>query len=91
MGGLSSQNQYGFHVRIQSINKVIGGLQNDKRIIATIWHRPYSSYLTFAFANWNIAWAAHVNTVMRVTFVWFYVAICCIAAFAYLEIKERQE
>lgn len=29
-GWLSSQNQYGFHVRIQSTNKVIGGLQNDE-------------------------------------------------------------
>ena len=49
------------------------------------------SYLTFAFVNWNMAWAAHVNTVMRVIFVWFYVAICWIVTFAYLEIKDRQE
>lgn len=49
------------------------------------------SYLIFAFANWNMAWAAHVNTVMRVTFVCFYVAMCCIAAFAYLEVKDRLE
>ena len=28
--GLSNQNQYGFHVRIQSINKLILGLNDDE-------------------------------------------------------------
>lgn len=46
-------------------------------------------YLAFAFVNWDIAWVAHVDAVMRVTFVLFYVAICCIAAFAYLESKDK--
>lgn len=46
-------------------------------------------YLAFAFANWDMAWVAHVDAVMRVTFVLFYVAICCMAAFAYLESKDK--
>lgn len=47
------------------------------------------SYLMFAFVNWDIVWVVHVDAVMRVTFMLFYVAICCIAAFAYLESKEK--
>lgn len=47
------------------------------------------SYLVFAFVNWDIVWVVHVDAVMRVTFVLFYVAICCIAAFAYLESKDK--
>lgn len=46
-------------------------------------------YLAFAFTHWDIAWAAHVDVVMRVTFLLVYVAICCIAVFAYLESKEK--
>lgn len=46
-------------------------------------------YMAFAFANWDIAWVAHVDAVMRVTFVLFYVTICCMAAFAYLESKDK--
>lgn len=46
-------------------------------------------YLLIAYFNWDIAWVAHVDAVMRVTFVLFYVAICCIAAFAYLESKDK--
>ena len=46
-------------------------------------------YLVFAFVNLDIAWVAHVDAVMRVTFVLFYVAICCIAFFAYLENKDK--
>ena len=46
-------------------------------------------YIVFAFVNWDIAWVAHVDAVMRVTFVLFYVAICCMAAFAYLESKDK--
>lgn len=45
--------------------------------------------MAFAFANWDIAWVAHVDAVMRVTFVLFYVTICCMAAFAYLESKDK--
>lgn len=47
------------------------------------------SYLIFAFVNWDIVWVVHVDAVMRVTFVLFYVAICCIAVFAYLESKDK--
>ena len=50
-----------------------------------------ANYLVFAFVNWDIAWVASVDAVMRVTFVLFYVAICCIAAFAYLESKEKSK
>lgn len=46
-------------------------------------------YIVFAFVNWDIAWVAHVDAVMRVTFVLFYVAICCMVAFAYLESKDK--
>jgi hypothetical protein len=46
-------------------------------------------YMLFAFVNWDIVWVVHVDAVMRVTFMLFYVAICCIAAFAYLESKEK--
>ena len=46
-------------------------------------------YLTFAFVNWDIVWVKHVDAVMRVTFVLFYVTICCMAAFAYLESKDK--
>ena len=46
-------------------------------------------YLAFAFVNWDIVWVTSVDAVMRVTFVLFYVAICCIAAFAYLESKDK--
>ena len=48
-----------------------------------------ANYLAFAFAHWDISWAAHVDTVMRVTFLIVYVAICSIAAFAYLESKDK--
>lgn len=47
------------------------------------------SYLIFAFVNLDIVWVVHVDAVMRVTFVLFYVAICCIAAFTYLESKDK--
>lgn len=47
------------------------------------------SYLVFAFVNWDIVWVVHVDAVMRVTFVLFYVVICCIAVFAYLENKDK--
>lgn len=47
------------------------------------------SYLIFAFVNWDIVWVTSVDAVMRVTFVLFYVAICCIAVFAYLENKDK--
>lgn len=47
------------------------------------------SYLMFAFVNWDIVWVAHVDAVMRVTFVLLYVAICCIAVCAYLESKDK--
>ena len=46
-------------------------------------------YLAFAFVNWDIVWVTSVDAVMRVTFVLLYVAICCIAAFAYLESKDK--
>lgn len=46
-------------------------------------------YLAFAFVNWDVAWVVHVDAVMRVTFMLFYVAICCIAVFAYLESKDK--
>lgn len=46
-------------------------------------------YMVFAFVNWDIVWVKHVDAVMRVTFVLFYVAICCMAAFAYLESKDK--
>lgn len=49
------------------------------------------SYLVFAFVNWDIVWVTSVDAVMRVTFVLFYVAICCIAAFAYLESKDKSK
>lgn len=48
-------------------------------------------YLAFAFVNWDIVWVTSVDAVMRVTFVLFYVAICCIAAFAYLESKDKSK
>ena len=48
-------------------------------------------YLVFAFVNWDIVWVTHVDAVMRVTFVLFYTAICCIAAFAYLESKDKSK
>lgn len=46
-------------------------------------------YLAFTFVHWDIVWVTHVDAVMRVTFVLFYVAICCIAVFAYLESKDK--
>lgn len=46
-------------------------------------------YLAFAFVNWDIVWVAHVDAVVRVTFVLFYVAICCMVTFVYLESKEK--
>ena len=49
------------------------------------------SYLAFAFVNWDIVWVAHVDAVMRVTFVLFYVAICCIAICVYLESKGKSK
>ena len=48
------------------------------------------SYLAFAFVCWDIVWVTSVDAVMRVTFVLFYVAICCIAVFAYLESKDKR-
>lgn len=48
-------------------------------------------YLAFAFVNWDIVWVTSVDAVIRVTFVLFYVAICCIAAFAYLESKDKSK
>lgn len=48
-------------------------------------------YMAFAFVNWDIVWVAHVDAVMRVTFVWFYVAICCMIAFIYLEIRDESK
>ena len=48
------------------------------------------SYLAFAFVYWDIAWVSHVDTIMRVTFVWFYVALCVIVSFFYVEYKDKQ-
>ena len=46
-------------------------------------------YLAFAFVNWDIAWVAHVDAVMRVTYLLVSVAIWCIAICAYLESKDK--
>lgn len=46
-------------------------------------------YLAFAFAYWDIAWAAHVDTVMRASFMMIFVAICLVCVPIYLEIKDK--
>lgn len=48
-------------------------------------------YLAFAFVNLDIAWATSGDAVMRVIFLLVYVTICRIAAFAYLESKEKSK
>lgn len=46
-------------------------------------------YLAFAFANWDISWAAHVDTVMRASFMTLYVFLCLICIPIYFEIKNK--
>lgn len=46
-------------------------------------------YLAFAFAHWDIAWAAHVDVVMRASFMMIYVFLCLICIPIYFEIKDK--
>lgn len=46
-------------------------------------------YMAYAFVSWDIVWAAHTDTVMRVTFVWLYVILCVIISFFYEEYKDK--
>lgn len=47
------------------------------------------NYLAFAFAHWDIAWAAHVDTVMRASFVFVFVILCLVCIPIYFEIKDK--
>ena len=74
---------------MRSINKVIGGCEMIKVLFKLCVIFFIVLYIVFAFVNWDIVWVAHVDAVVRVTFVLFYVAICCMVTFVYLESKEK--
>lgn len=46
-------------------------------------------YLAFAFVCWDIVWVAHVDTIIRASFMMIYVAICLICIPIYFECKDK--
>nr|DAS78590.1 MAG TPA: hypothetical protein [Caudoviricetes sp.] len=44
-------------------------------------------YLVFAFANWDIAWVAHVSSIVRCFFILLFVAFFLMFSAVYLESK----
>lgn len=46
-------------------------------------------YLVFAFANWDIAWAAHVDVIARWVFVFLFVAFVLMFSVVCLETKDK--
>ena len=46
-------------------------------------------YLVFAFANWDIAWAAHVDVIARCLFIFLFVAFVLMFSAVYLESKDK--
>lgn len=48
-----------------------------------------ASYLAYSFAYWDMAWAVHVDVVVRVTFVLLFAALCLVTAPIYLECKDK--
>lgn len=47
-----------------------------------------ASYLAFAFANWDIAWVAHVDVIARWFFILLFVAFFLMFSAVYLEGKD---
>lgn len=45
-------------------------------------------YMAFAFVNWDIAWAAHVDVIARWFFILLFVAFILMFSAVYLETKE---
>lgn len=46
-------------------------------------------YLVFAFANWDIAWVAHVNAIARLLFILLFVAFFLMFSAVYLKGKDK--
>ena len=45
-------------------------------------------YLVFAFANWDIAWVAHVDVIARWLFILLFAAFCLMFSAVYLDSKK---
>lgn len=46
-------------------------------------------YLVFAFANWDIAWVAHVDVIARWFFIFLFVGFLLMFSAVYLETKDK--
>ena len=46
-------------------------------------------YMAFAFANWDIVWAAHVDVIARCLFIFLFVAFFLMFSAVYLETKDK--
>ena len=46
-------------------------------------------YMAFAFANWDIAWVAHVDAIARWLFILLFVAFFLMFSAVYLEGKDK--
>lgn len=46
-------------------------------------------YIVFAFANWDIAWVAHVGMIARWFFILLFVAFFLMFSAVYLESKDK--
>lgn len=46
-------------------------------------------YMAFAFANWDIAWVAHVGVIARWFFILLFVAFFLMFSAVYLESKDK--
>ncbi|WP_277264885.1 hypothetical protein [Prevotella corporis] len=46
-------------------------------------------YMVFAFANWDIAWVAHVDVIARWFFILLFVAFFLMFSAVYLESKDK--
>lgn len=46
-------------------------------------------YMAFAFVNWDILWAAHVDMIVRWFFILLFVAFFLMFSAVYLESKDK--
>ena len=46
-------------------------------------------YMAFAFVNWDIAWVAHVDMIVRWFFILLFVALFLLFSVVYFENKDK--
>ena len=74
---------------MRSINKVIGGGEMIKVLLQLCVIFFIALYMVFAFANWDIAWVAHVDVIARWFFILLFVAFFLMYSAVYLESKDK--